>query len=106
MATSQPLLDVTDRRFGSSNAPNPKEKDKSTIVLITLVGLFVDYGTLSAIIPIAPLVLNTIPQTYIFVLFSSKSVAQILFNPIAGHYVDKHHTNIPKVRAEERSDEC
>ncbi|GMI14728.1 hypothetical protein TrVE_jg3779 [Triparma verrucosa] len=95
MSSSQPLLDVA--RSSETSASTPPKDDKSTIVLITLLGLFVDYGTLSAIIPIAPLCLKNIPQTYIFVLFSSKSIAQILFNPVAGHFVDKHHTNIPKV---------
>jgi len=49
-----------------------------------------DYLTLTAIIPIIPLTLpSKISNTYIFLLFSSKSLLQICANPLLGHLVDR-----------------
>jgi MFS family permease len=57
---------------------------------LTLLALFCDYCTLTAIIPIVPLTLpDSIDNSYIFLLFSSKALFQLIANPFVGRLVDR-----------------
>ena len=66
-----------------------KVAGRTPIIVLTGLALLCDYCTLTSIIPIIPLVLTEMDDnTYIFVLFASKSMVQIVANLVAGIIVD------------------
>ena len=73
--------------------PGGRRPLSNTVPIVFVVfGLFLDYFTLTSIIPIVPSILSSssVSPSLIFLLFSSKSLFQILANPAAGRLVDKH----------------
>jgi len=74
----------------TNNSPGQHESGHWAIPVLTLFALLADYLTLTAVIPIVPLIFRErIPNPAIFLLFSSKSLVQILANPVIGHQVDR-----------------